>query len=91
MIAPNATRRDRQQRRQHANGRRLAGPVGTQKAEDLAGTDLQVQPAHRLDGPLATRVVLHKPFGPDGPRFPHPASCRRFRDGVYTDRVPRAD
>jgi hypothetical protein len=28
--------------------------VGTQKAEDLAGTDLQVQPAHRLDGPLAT-------------------------------------
>jgi hypothetical protein len=57
---------DREQRREHAHGRRLAGPVGTQEAEDLAGVDLQVHAAHGLHRALPAVVVLHKPFGPYG-------------------------
>ena len=31
------------------DGRRLAGAVRAEQAEDLAGSDLEVDPAHRLD------------------------------------------
>ncbi len=69
---------DRQQRREHAHGRRLAGPVGPEEAEDLAGGDLEVDAADGLDRALAARVVLHKPFGQDGRAgcLVHLGSCR---------------
>ena len=44
-----AARRDRQQRGQHLDGRRLAGAVRAEEAEHLAGLDAQVDPAHGLD------------------------------------------
>ena len=42
---------DRQQRGEHPHGRRLAGAVGPEEAEDLAGVDVEVDAAHRLDVP----------------------------------------
>ena len=42
-------RRDRQQRREHAHGRGLAGAVRPEESEDLAGLDAQVDAPHRLD------------------------------------------
>ena len=36
-------------RREHADGGRLARPVGSEQAEHLAGVDLEVDPLHRLD------------------------------------------
>ena len=50
---------DRQQRRQHPHGRRLAGAIRPQEAKDLAALDPQVDPAHRLD----VAVVLDQPLG----------------------------
>ena len=41
--------RRREERREHAQGRGLAGPVGPEEAEDLAGADVQVDAAHGLD------------------------------------------
>ena len=41
---------DRQQRRQHPQGRRLAGSVRAEEAEDLSLSDLDADSAHRLDG-----------------------------------------
>ena len=38
-----------EERREHAQGRRLAGAVGAEEAEDLAGPDLEVHAAHGLD------------------------------------------
>ena len=49
--------RRREERRQHAQGRRLAGAVGPEEAEDLAAFDPQVHPAHRLDDVLALPKV----------------------------------
>ena len=58
--------RDREQRRQHPDGGRLAGPVGAEEAEDLTGPDLQVHAADGLDGlVLAAVVVLHQALGED--------------------------
>jgi hypothetical protein len=39
-----------QQRRQHAQGGGLAGAVGAEEADDLAGVDVQVDAAHGFDG-----------------------------------------
>jgi len=36
----------RQQGRQHAQGRGFASPIGSQKAEDFAGLDAQVDTGH---------------------------------------------
>ena len=40
-----------QQRAEHLERRRLAGPVGPEEADDLALAHSQVDAAHRLDGP----------------------------------------
>ena len=56
---------DRQQRRQHPHGGRLAGAVGAEEAEDLAGVDLQVHAPDGLDLVVA-RVGLHQLLGQDG-------------------------
>ena len=45
-------------RREHADGGRLAGAVGAEQAEDLAGGDRQVE---RLDGADAAREGLREP------------------------------
>ena len=50
--------RDRHERRQHPDGRRLAGTVRPEEAEDLAALDMQVDAAHRLDLAAAAGVVL---------------------------------
>ena len=39
----------RQQRAEHRDRRRLAGAVGAEEAERLAGGDVEVDAAHRLD------------------------------------------
>src|SRR6185295_14269437 len=46
---------------QHPHGGRLARPIGSQEAEDLAGPDLHVEVTN---GP-ALAVLLAEPFGPD--------------------------
>ena len=46
-------RRRRQERRQHPQGGRLAGPVGAEEAEDLARADGEVHAANGLDLGLA--------------------------------------
>ena len=53
--------------REHARGRRLAGAVGSEQAEDLTLADGQVEPVHRRD---AARVDLRQVDRPDdvGPR-----------------------
>ena len=56
-------RRDRHERRQHPDGRRLAGAVRSEEAEDLAGIDLQVDAAHGFDRAAAAGVVLDELFG----------------------------
>ena len=50
-----APRGDRQQRREHPHGRRLAGAVGPEEAEDLSGADLEVDAAYGLDVAFAAR------------------------------------
>jgi hypothetical protein len=57
---------DRQQRREHAHGRRLAGAVGAEKAEDLTVLDLEIDAAHGLDLALAAVVVLDEAPGQHG-------------------------
>ena len=54
------------QRRQHTHGGRLAGAVGAEHAEDLAGCDLQVEPVERL----GEAEALAQPLGFDH-RFGH--------------------
>ena len=54
------------ERRQHPHGRRLAGAVGPEEAEDLAGLDPQVDAAHRLDDARPAAVVLDQPLGLHG-------------------------
>ena len=49
---------ERHERRQHPDGRRLAGTVRPEEAEDLAALDMQVDAAHRLDVATAAGVVL---------------------------------
>ena len=68
---------DRQQRRQHPHGRRLAGAVRAEEAEDLAGADLEVDAADGLDRALAPVVVLDQPLGQHGraPVLVHLRSC----------------
>ena len=56
-------RRDRHERRQHPDGRRLAGPVGPEEAEHLARGDLQVDAAHRFHHAAAAAVVLDELVG----------------------------
>ena len=46
---PGVARRRADERREHAQRRRLAGAVGAEEAEDLAGADLEVDAAHGLD------------------------------------------
>ena len=53
---------DRQQGREHLEGRGLAGAVGAEHAEDLAATDLEVDPVDRPE--VAER--LDEPGGRDG-------------------------
>ncbi len=55
--------RDRHERRQHPDGRRLAGPVRPEEAEDLAALDMQVDAAHRLDRAPTAGVVLDELVG----------------------------
>jgi len=71
---------DRQQRRQHPHGGRLARPVGAEEAEDLAAGDLQVDAADGLDRALATAVVLDQALGANrrGPVVVHLAPARRL-------------
>ena len=50
----------RQQRREHQDGRRLAGAVGPEKAVDLARPDVQVD---AVDGVRSVRVAPREPLG----------------------------
>ena len=52
-----APARGRDRGREHADGRRLAGAVGPEQSERLAGRDLEVDALHGLDSP---RVGLAK-------------------------------
>ena len=67
------------QRAEHRDGGRLAGPVWAQEAEDLAGRDLEVDPAHGLDLAVALGEAAHG----DGRR----GGRRRERDGAAGGRV----
>jgi hypothetical protein len=59
-------RGDREQRREHPHGGRLARAVGSEEAEDLTGLDRQIDAPNRLDRPGPALVVLHEPLGPHG-------------------------
>ena len=50
--------RDRRQRRQHPHRRRFAGTVGTEKAEDLAPSHIEVDPAYGLHRGVRARERL---------------------------------
>ena len=50
-------RRGRQQRGEHQDRRRLAGPVGAEEGVDLTGLDAQVDPVH---GPHAALELAHQ-------------------------------
>jgi len=43
----------RQQRRQHAQRRRLASPIRTEEPKDLASLDIQINPRDCLDHPAS--------------------------------------
>jgi hypothetical protein len=60
------SRRDRQQRRQHAHRRRLPRAVRPQEAEDLACLDPQVDPSNRLDDSRPAVVLLDQRLGLHG-------------------------
>ena len=54
------------QRGQHAHGRRLAGAVRAEHGDELAGGDVEVDPAHGVHGlGLAHHEVLGESSGPD--------------------------
>ena len=65
--------RDRQQRGEHADGRRLAGAVRAEEPEDPARVDAQVHAAHRLDVPVAAAEVLDQRLRLDGRARRRPA------------------
>ena len=58
-----AARGGRQQRGEHVHGRRLAGAVGAQEAEHLAGLDPQLDAVHRA---RALLEIAHEVDGFDG-------------------------
>jgi hypothetical protein len=49
----------RQQTAEHADRRRLAAAIGTQKATDLAGGHLQIQPIHHFVRAKALLQIAH--------------------------------
>ena len=51
------------ERAQHVDRRRLAGAVGAEEAEDLAGVHLEVDPAHRLDLVVALDEAVDRDGG----------------------------
>src|SRR5206468_459798 len=70
---PHLPRGRREDARQDAHGRRLAGPVGPEEADDLAGGDAERDPRHGLDAAerlpevayLERRLAVHRaPLGP---------------------------
>ncbi len=70
-------------RREHPDGRRLARAVGSEEAEDLAGSDVEVDVTHRLD---SARVDLGQASCCDRV---HARQDARLRAGVTWRRSPR--
>ena len=79
---PRRARRDRHQRRQHPHGRRLAGAVRPEEAEDLTRRDLEVDAAHRLDVAAPAAEGLDELAGLDGGRHDAAPSGRSAPDAV---------
>ena len=62
---PRLARGGADERREHAQRRGLAGPVGAEEAEDLPAADLEVDASDGLDGRALRLVRLAQVGGPD--------------------------
>src|SRR5690606_13760035 len=83
------------QRREHAQGRRLTGSVRAEEAEDLTFTDVQVDAAHgfdRSDGPaLPDLECFSQGLGFDHGRLRGAGSKDADSSGGYGSLQQRAD
>ena len=73
---------------QDAHRRGLAGPVGAEEAQNLAGFDLEAQVVHGRERPVALGHVLHFDHAAFSPEAMRRAAARRTKPG---ERGLRAD